>query len=141
MIAAALFVCGSNQASADAGEERWTAYSRTAMAITGDIRLSPRRLRAGSVDFPLKVVADLPDFENDFDERVPARVLSITRSMDPKLRNGNTLGCGRGRPIRWVVVWQYAKGKSLGMDTFTGRVMPKSANDAGFCGSYFYFRK
>ena len=141
MIAIALLACSSSQAVARAGEERWLAYSRTAMGITGDILLSPTRLRASGVDFPLKVVADLPDFKNDLDESVPARVLFITREMDPKLRNGNTLGCGRNQPIRWIVVWQYNHGKSLGMDTFSGGRMPKSADDARLCGSYSYFRK
>lgn len=140
MILAALLACGSGHASATAGEERWIAYSRTAMAVTGDILLSQTRLRAAGVDFPLRVAADLPNFENEFDRRVPARILAVTRGMDPKLRNGNTLGCGRGRPIRWIVVWRYDRGKALGMETFAGPQMPKSAKD-GFCGSYFYFRK
>ena len=117
------------------------ARSRTAMAITGDILLSPTRLRAAGVDFPLKVMADITDFEDHGGERVPARVLAVTRSMDPQLRNGNTLGCGGGRPIQWVVVWQYNQGKSLGMGTFTGAGMPKSMNGAGLCGSYFYLRE
>lgn len=139
--AAVLLVCVYSQAVAKADEERWAAYSRTAMAITGDIRLSSTRLRASGVDFPLKVVVDLPNFGNDFDQPIQARVLAITRRMDPKLRNGNTLGCGHGEPIRWIVVWQYNHGKALGMDTFSGSQMPTSVKDAGFCGSYFYFRK
>ncbi|HEX8669161.1 MAG TPA: hypothetical protein VF727_12410 [Allosphingosinicella sp.] len=140
-IAATLLLGTWSQAFAKTGEERWTAYSRTAMAITGDILLSPTRLRAAGVDFPLRVAADLPDFQNDHERPVPARVLAVTRPMNPKLRNGNTLGCGRGRPIRWIVVWQYDDGKGLGMDTFEGKQMPRSVKDAGFCGSYFYFRK
>jgi hypothetical protein len=131
----------SSQAPAKAGEERWIACSRTAMAITGDISLSPTQLRAAGVVFPLKIVADLPDFETDLDSRVPARVLAVARRMDPKLRNGNTLGCSPSQPIRWIVVWQYDHGKALAMDTFAGSRMPKSVKDASFCGSYFYFRK
>jgi len=110
------------------------------MAITGDILLSPTRLRASGTDFPLTVAADLTDFGSDFDQPVAARVLAVTHEMDPELRNGNTLGCGHGQPIRWIVVWQYNHGKSLGMDTFAGAQIPKSVNDAGFCGSYFYSR-
>ena len=52
-----------------------------------------------------------------------------------------SLGCWHDQPIRWIVVWQYQHGKSLGMDTFRGAPMPKSVKDAGFCGIYFYFRK
>ena len=141
LLAAALLTSSPSETFAKGGEERWIAYSKTAMAITGDITLSPSRLRASGVDFPVRVAADLADFGSDFDRPVPARVLEVTRRMDPKLRNGNTLGCGRGQPIRWIVVWQYQHGKSLGMDTFAGVRMPKSVKDAGFCGSYFYFRK
>ena len=111
------------------------------MAITGDILLSPRRLRASGVDFPLRVAADLPDYENELEERVKARVLQVTKLMDPRLRNGNTLGCGRGEPTRWIVVWRYDNGNGLGMETFGSREMPKSVKDGGFCGGYFYFRK
>ena len=100
IIGLVLLASMTTHAVAKAGEERWIAYSRTATAITGDILLSPTRLRAAGADFPLKVVADLPNFETDLDSRVPARVLFVTRRMDPKLRNGNTLGCGPGRPIR-----------------------------------------
>ena len=141
LLGAVVLATSPSRTFAKAGEERRIAYSKTAMAITGDILLSPTSLRASGVDFPLKVIADLADFESDFDRPVPARVLKVTRQMDPKLRNGNTLGCGRNQPIRWIVVWQYQGGKSLGMDTFSGPRMPRSTNEAGFCGSYFYFRK
>lgn len=141
LIGWALLICLSSGTWANAGEERWIAYSRTAMAITGDIVLSPTRLRTSGIDFPLKVAADLRSYESDTDGSVQARVLAVTRRMDPKLRNGNTLGCGPGRPIRWIVVWRTEHGKGLGMDTFSSGEMPKSAKDAGLCGSYFYFQK
>ena len=139
MITVALLACCSVQATAKGGDERWTAYSRTAMAVTGDILLSPTRLRAVGTELPLKVMADLPDFQNDLDQRVVARVLAVTRRLNPTLRNGNTF-CGT-RPIRWIVVWQNDAGKGLGIDMFAGSRMPHSANDVGFCASYFYSRK
>jgi hypothetical protein len=111
------------------------------MAITGDILLSPTRLRAAGFDFPLKIAGDIPKFQTDFSGSVRARVLAVTKRMNPKLRNGNTLGCGRNQPIRWIVVWQYDHGKYLAMDTFSGSEMPKSAKEPGYCGGYFYFRK
>ena len=141
VVAVFLFAFTCSQATAMSGEERWTASSRTALAITGDIVLSPTWLRASGVEFPLRVAGDLPNFENDFDRPIPARVLAVTRLMNPRLRNGNTLGCGRGQPIRWIVVWRYDGGKALGMDTFSGSQMPQSVKDAGFCGSYFYLRE
>lgn len=125
------------EASAKAREERWIASSTTAISITGDIVLSPTRLQMAGHEFPLRVAADLPDFEGDLG-RVPARVLAITRPMNPRLLNGNRFGCRQA--IHWIVVWQSEGGKSLGMDTFSGAQMPGGAHDAGFCGSYFYQR-
>lgn len=91
--------------------------------------------------FSLKVAADVPNYGSDPDGSVRARVFAVTRRMDPKLRNGNTLGCGRAQPIRWIVVWRSQHSKALGMDTFSGGQMPQSVKDAGFCGSYFYLPK
>ena len=136
-----LLACLSSQIGAKTGGERWIAYSRTAMAITGDSLLSPTRLRTSGIDFPLKLAADVPNYESDLDGSVQARVLAVTRRMDPKLRNGNRLGCGHGQPIRWIVVWRSQHGKALSMDTFSGSDMPKSVKDPGFCGSYFYYRE
>ncbi len=139
LVAGVLSAVMSSQATAKSGEERWLAYSKTALSITGNIFLSPTQLRTASVKFPLRVAANLPDFESDVGTPVPARVLFVTRRMNPKLLNGNVLGCGK--PIRWIVVWRYDHGQSLGMNTFTGDQMPTTANDAGFCASYFYSRK
>lgn len=123
---------------AGGGEERWVASSRTAQAITGDVLLSPTRLRAAGVDFPLKVAADLPDFVGDFGAPVPARLLAVTRPMNPKLLRGNTLGCGH--PIRWIAVWRLDGGGGLALDVFESARMPRTVKDPGFCGSYFYVR-
>ena len=137
LFAAALTLLPQGQAQAKPGQERWIAYSKTAMSITGDILLSPTRLSMAGIELPLKVAADLARFGGD-NGPVAARVLKVTRPADPKLLNGNRLGCGG--PIRWIVVWRFDGGKQLAMDTFTGVAMPKSVNDTGFCGSYFYAR-
>lgn len=141
MIAAVLLGVLAGHAHAKNGEEHWIAYSRTAMAITGDILLSPTRLRASGVDFPLRVTADLPAYETHLGRSVSARVLAVTRRMDPKLLNGNTLGCGRTLPIRWIVVWRSERGKVLGMDTFSAGPMPTSSKIERFCGSFSNFRE
>jgi hypothetical protein len=135
--AAALMWMSQNPASAKAGEEKWVAYSRTAMSITGDILLSPTRLRAAHVNLPLKVAADNPRFGVD-DGLVAARVLALTEPSNPKLLNGNTFGCDK--PVRWIAVWQFDHGQQLGMAVFDSVKMPKSESDPGFCGSYYYAR-
>lgn len=123
------------------GEEEWQAFSTTAMGITGDILLSPYRLRAAGHDFPLRLVTDVPAFETD-QGLLPARILRVTKVMDPELLNGNRLGCRR--PIRWVVVARLKdnplpkRGKMLHMAVFAGSKMPKSEEDPGLCGTFTY---
>ena len=117
-------------------EEHWLALSTTAMGITGDILLSPTRLKAGGHVFPLEVVHDLPNYGAYFGP-VEARVLRITRRMNPKLLSGNRLGCGS--PINWVVVY-HIDHNTLGMDVFGGSLVPTSSRSSGFCSLYTYTR-
>jgi hypothetical protein len=116
-----------------AAEERWIATSTAAMAITGDIQLSPTRLRTERADFPLKVVADLPSFEG-FLGFIPARVLAVTTPTSPPLLNGNRL-CSK--PVRWIVVAR-TKDDGLELDAFTGKRMPTSVKTDQSCGGLFY---
>ena len=118
-------------------QERWIAISTTAISITGDILLSPTRLQMVGQALPLRVAADLPDFDGDAG-RVAARVLAVKRPSELRLLNGNRFGCGR--PIRWIVVWQQDAGEILTMDTFMGQKMPTSVRSGDFCASYSYSR-
>jgi hypothetical protein len=151
--AASLLLAVQGHANAKPGEELWIAQSRTAYSITGDILLSPTRLRMAGVNVPLRVVADLPHYRDSDDRLVPARVLEVTSPRDFKFVSGNRFGCGRR--IRWIVVWRFDDGKQLGMDTFEGNVKPQSERQPpspsdtllsyrkqgpGFCGSYYYVR-
>jgi hypothetical protein len=130
-----LIACCASSVWARTGEERWIATSTAAMAITGDIRLSPTRLRTERADFPLKVVKDLPRFEG-FIGFVPARVLAVTTPKSPPLINGNRL-CSK--PVRWIVVARTRDG-GLELDAFTGKQMPKSVKADESCGGLFYSR-
>jgi hypothetical protein len=139
--AAAVALLIPTQGDAKGREERWIAFSTTAMGVTGDILLSPTRLRTAGHDIPLQVAADDPAFGGD-DGPVRARILRITRRMDPRLLRGNTL-CGV--PARWIAVWHLGgklwsgrRGKMLEMAVFTGERQPQSVNDAGLCATYSY---
>ena len=150
--AATLLLAAQTQANPKPDEELWVAQSRTTYSITGDIRLSPTRLRMAGVNVPLRVVVDLSQYRASDDSLVPARVLEVTNRGDFKLRNGNRFGCGK--PIRWIVVWRFDGGKQLGMETFEGAMRPQSERlhpptdtllpyleqGPGFCASYYYAR-
>jgi hypothetical protein len=140
MASALLFATVSH--AEKSGEERWQAFSKTAMSITGDILLSPRRLHAAGYDFPLKVAADLPTFDGEHGP-VAARILKVTKRMNPKLLNGTRLGCRR--PIQWIAVWRFreryfqpSRGKMLEMAVFEGPKMPSSVDEETLCGTFLY---
>ena len=152
-IAATLLLFGQTQADGKPGEELWVAQSRTAYSITGDVYLSPTRLRMAGMNVPLRLVADLAQYRSSDDRLVRARVLEVTSRRDLKLVNGNRFGCSK--PIRWIVVWRFDGGKQLGMDTYEGAVKPESERpqahaidtlltyherSSRFCGGHYYVR-
>lgn len=120
-----------------AGEERWRAASTTAISITGDIRLSPSRLIASGQVIVVTVAADLPAYSS-INGTFPARVHKVVKPRKVKLKNGNDFGCNA--PVRWIVVFRQGDRNSLGMEVFEGPAMPRSSDDAGFCGNYGYYR-
>lgn len=123
--------------SARAGEERWSASSRTAMAITGDIRLSPTRLVVAGKRFPLAVAADVKTFGTTQGPQA-ARILRVTTQANPTLLNGNRL-CGSS-PVRWIAVYRSDRGTMLNLAAFSGVRQPKGEQQAGLCGTFLYAR-
>lgn len=122
-------------AYAQAGTEHWVATSSTAMAITGDIVLSPTRISMAGKTLPLRVVADVPAFQTANDGVIGARVLQIVKPAAPVLLNGNRL-CR----ATWIAVWRtHAFGQTnLDMAVYSGSTMPKAEDELGLCGTYMY---
>ena len=132
--ATALATLLSVPALAEPGAEHWIAVSNTAMGITGDIVLSPKRLTMAGKTLPLQVAADVPDFGTD-DGTVAARILRVTEPSDPVLLHGNRL-CR----AQWIVVWHEHKfgQTNLEMDVFSSDARPSGENSPGLCGTYMY---
>ncbi len=131
---AALLLASTAQARPK-GVEHLTPYSRTADGITGPVDLSPTEMKAAGVRFPLRVAADVPAFKADIGT-FPARILQVTRPMNPVLLNHNRL-CGA--PVRWIVVYRFGK-TSLGMSVFSSKAQPVSDDSPGLCGTFNYDR-
>lgn len=130
----------STSALAESGVERWTAVSKTAMAITGDIVLSPQRLTMAGKTLPLAVAADIPAFRTSGGTSA-ARVLRVTKPADPVLRNRNRI-CGDA-PVRWIVVWREHAfgGTNLDIAAFSSVQRPSGEDDAGLCGTFMYSKQ
>ncbi|MBN8500777.1 MAG: hypothetical protein J0M19_06465 [Sphingomonadales bacterium] len=137
IIAVGLVALAASARAKPVGEERWYATSNTAVAITGDIRLSPTRLVAAGQTIQLQVSADLPTYES-LTGTYPARILKVIRPRRVKMLRNNEFGCGDG--ARWLVVFRKGSSDSLGIEVFESRNMPRSSHDPGLCGSYGYYR-
>ena len=117
--------------------ERWSATSRTAMAITGDITLSPTKLvMARRAVLPLKVDSDTKTFATNTGNQA-ARILRVTKPANPKLLNGNSL-CGT--PVRWIAVYRSNGGRDLNLAAFSNSRRPTGESDTGLCGTFLYSR-
>ena len=134
--AAVLLLAVTCHAVAAPVTERWTATSRTATAITGDIDLSPTKLVAAGKTFPLTVAADVGAFGTSAGPK-PARVMRVTREVNPVLLRGNTL-CSPA--ARWIALYRSDAGKGLTLAVFSGQAQPHGEDDPSLCATYYYTR-
>lgn len=134
--AAVFLVSLTASAVAAPATEHWTATSKTATAITGDIDLSPTKLAAAGKTFPLAVAADVAAFGASSGPK-PARIMRVTREVNPVLLHGNTL-CSPA--ARWITLYRGDADKELTLAVFHSQTQPQGEDDPGFCATYFYTR-
>ncbi|WP_449410400.1 hypothetical protein [Methylobacterium komagatae] len=123
-------------AVAASATEHWSATSRTATAITGDIDLSPTKLVAAGKTFPVTVADDVANFGTSGGPK-PARILRVTHEVNPVLLHGNTL-CSP--TARWIALYRSNAAKGLNLAVFSGQTQPQGEDDASLCATYFYTR-
>jgi hypothetical protein len=95
-------------ASSPAGAaEHWTAYSKTAESITGNVTFSPDRITFGNgKSLPLAVAGTVAGFET-LGRRGQSTRFRVTSPDDPVLLNGNRLCGGRTPvPVTFIIVTQ-----------------------------------
>ena len=133
-------------------QERWLATSNTALAITGDIKLSPTKLTMARRDYPLTLVRDidaqhLSDIGKSFasDHPTAARLYKTRIPAKARLLNGNDI-CGP-----WDANWLLAvnenntddNGPTLSLAFFSGDSEPHLdyeaiENTTNLCETYGY---
>lgn len=123
-----------------AAAEQWEATSTIAMAITGNVTLSPDRITfQNGASLPLTLVGHAAAFETPTNQRVPADLYKVTAPANPLLLHGNRL-CGT--PVTYIAVWPVpASGgrQGRGMNVFSGATPPlPSGSRTGECGLFFY---
>ncbi|MDO9417504.1 hypothetical protein [Pararhizobium sp.] len=117
---------------AAASADDYTAFSKTAMSITGDIAFDDYSIVFANGE-ELRFSALVADHFTVDGESVPASVYSVENPGDPELENGNTL-CGGG-DVTYIASYSAGDGMTE-IAVFTGDEAPSSS--ASMCASYIY---
>lgn len=121
----------------------WTAYSRTASDITGDITLSSTQIVfQNGVSFMLSPVAGNTDINLEtYGLTGPVHLFRVDDPRAVHLLNGNTLCGAMAHPVQATFIGTVAVGeKELGVAVFSGRRDLTVSNvEARLCGTYRYF--
>ena len=116
-------------AKADAFE-RWEAYSKTAVSITGDIAITPTEIEMGNGShLPIEAVeGDVPN------------LYRFSGANKLKLLNDNTL-CGNGIDNGYLIL-DASRANTLEILVFTGNSIPLAGGNAdlqpGLCATFYY---
>ncbi|NDR55316.1 hypothetical protein [Aliiruegeria sabulilitoris] len=134
-------VAGAPAASQSVLEEAqaFNPYSETAIAITGPVILSSKRMvfETGQL-LDLDLVDQAASGDWGASGNVPvAQVFRISGDVGP-LRQQNTL-CG-DQPVTYMAVWdeESSGSKILGIAMFTGTEIPTGVAQEGICATYFF---
>jgi hypothetical protein len=128
----ALSMMSALMAATAVSADNYSAYSNTAMSITGDIELDDFEILfegGEKLEFSDLVASS---FIVD-GEHVSASVYEVASPDDPVLMNGNRL-CGMG-DVTYVANWGSGDGLTT-VAVFTGDVAPESSDE--MCASYTY---
>jgi hypothetical protein len=118
-------------------QERWSASSHTATAITGDVRFSPSRIAfENGKALPLTLFDKASSFKDDIEGGVTADIYKVVTPADPILLNGNRL-CGGTKPlpVTFIAVWKSNSG-GVWMASSSSATKPKDMSD--ICGTFGY---
>jgi|SRR5665213_3229240 len=105
--------------------QHWTAYSLTAMSITGDVTFQPTRMTfAGGKSVALSYVKKLGQYA----------LYRVSAKANPHLLRGNTI-CGSKLP-GYVAVWR--GGVDVAVSFFSAGIPPSNVNAPSLCATYTY---
>lgn len=132
LLPAVLALVAAGTSAAFAEGDVYTAYSNTAVSITGDISMDDFSITFANGE-QLTFSALLGDHFVVDGRRVNASVYSVENPSDPELENGNRL-CGAG-DVSYLASWAGGEGLTV-VAVFTGDEAPQSS--AEMCASYIY---
>lgn len=140
---AAMTLCTSGAASAapvPACSELWIAASKTAMAVTGDVRFTPSSITfAPGPRIAIRYLKDVSGKVSYLTSAPGAARAQLYRvlSPDPVLRGGNRL-CGRRPTFLSVLRTHGAAGRLIFLTVYTGATEPHGTASDAICTGYTY---
>ena len=145
LVLSALLLCTLTGFAQEKGN--WRAVSKTARAITGDVRLSNEHVLIDFTSYTIAQIRTLKPQEAAsafVDDAAPNGTGNLYRLSIPgnkKFLGKNTL-CG-GEDTQWMA--SYVTGKTLQLAFFSGETMPVLTPEAvatatNLCGTFMYSR-
>jgi hypothetical protein len=129
-------------AHAEPPAEQWTAYSKTAESITGNVTFSPERITFGNgASLPLAPAGKIQDYST-LGRKGTASLFRVTAPADPVLLNGTRLCGGKApKPVTFIVITRLppmppAIPALIAMDAFSGAGPLKQEGGPHSCGNY-----
>lgn len=108
--------------------QHWTAYSQTAMSITGDVTFSPTQMTfSNRTSIGLALAKHTAQYD----------LYRVRGTANPRLLRGNTL-CGPKAPGYLAVA---RNGHDVNVSFFWPGVPPSGLNAASLCATYMYGSK
>jgi phospholipase C len=140
-------LCMAAHASAQEDRGLWSAASKNAHAITGDISIGEAKVTINFATFPLAVIRRLKPvevsavFDADVNAGIEGTLYRLRVPPGQYIVKKNTL-CG-GEETQWMAT--YATGHTLKVAFFSGDDMPvftfdTMQNTTTLCGTYVYGR-
>ena len=134
-----LSVCLANE---QVSKRNFTALSRTAQSITGNISIGDNVIKMARASFKVKNIGTLNQYQTFLGSVATATIYKLSNPRNPVMLNGNMI-CTK--KIRWYVIYQFKNNPESPkaetcLSAFQNKEKPLSDAQNGFCAGFCYFQ-
>ena len=123
-------------------KRNFTALSRTAQSITGNISIGDNVIKMARASFKVKNMGTYNQYQTFLGGVATATIYKLSNPRNPKMLSGNKI-CAK--KIRWYVIYQFknnldAPKAETCLTAFQSKEKPLSDAQNGFCAGFCYFQ-
>jgi hypothetical protein len=123
-------------------KRNFTALSRTAQSITGNISIGDNVIKMARASFKVKNMGTFNQYQTFLGGVATATIYKLSNPRNPAMLSGNKI-CAK--KIRWYVIYQFknnpgAPKAETCLSAFQSKEKPLSDAQNGFCAGFCYFQ-